>query len=196
MAYVHSIVEGTIDEAVSIRLISETGHIPGTVYGKHGSGYIRKKIAAFNQSAHGINYLALVDLMDTGMDCAPLAVNNWLPHPNAGMTFRIVVREIESWLMADRDGIAELLAIKTNKVPQLPEMEPDPKLTLVNLARRSRLKSVKNAFVPQINSSAETGRLYVSEMSKFAQTKWNIARARANSPSLDRCIHKLASLHI
>lgn len=196
MAFVHAIVEGIVDEAVSVRLISETGHTPGTVYGKRGSGYVRNKLSAFNQSAHGLQYLALVDLMDTRLDCAPLVTNSWLPHPNVGMIFRVVVREIESWLMADRDGIAEYLAIRTNRIPLLPELEVDPKRTLVNLARRSRRKSVKDALVPREGSSAATGRLYVSEMSRFIQTRWDVTRARANSPSLDRCIHKLAALPI
>lgn len=194
MAYVNALVEGAVDEAVSTRLIAETGHVIGTVYGKRGFGYVREKIAAFNNSAHTVRYLALVDLMDTPFTCPPDVVSNWLPHPKGGMLFRVVVREIESWIMADRDGIAEFLGIRSTKVPSNPELESDPKQTLVNLARRSRRKSVRDELVPRPGSTAATGRLYSSALSRFVQTNWNVAKARACSPSLDRCMARLAAL--
>ena len=194
MALVNAIVEGFVDEAVSVRLISETGHILGAIYGKRGSGYIHRKLSAFNQSAQGLQYLALVDLMDTGIDCAPIVVQAWLPHPNAGMIFRVAVREIESWLLADREGIAEFLAIRTSRIPHFPEREDDPKRTLVNLARRSRRRSIREALVPKAGSSAATGRLYVSEMCRFIEAQWDVTRARMNSPSLDGSLHRLAAL--
>jgi len=71
MAIFHPLVEGNLDEAVVIRIIEATGHIPGACYGKKGSGYIRNKIQSFNQTARSIYYLALIDFMDTRLSCPP-----------------------------------------------------------------------------------------------------------------------------
>lgn len=195
MAIINAIVEGQLDEVVAIRLISESGHTPGATYGKRGSGYIRNKISGFNRSAIGIAYLALTDLMDTGLGCSPLVVQTWVPHRNHGMLFRVIVQELESWLLADSEGIADYLGIRRNRIPTHPELIPNPKLALINLARLSRRKTIRNALIPQPGSTAQTGKLYLSEMSAFAQNKWSIANARVNSSSLDRCLQRLFAFH-
>lgn len=112
MAVINPFVEGDIDEAVAIRLIRHTGHDAGTTYGRRGIGYIKDKISAFNRSAGAIRYLTLVDLMDTGFACPPDVLRGWLPHPGAQMQLRVVVREIESWLLADTDVLSEFLSIE------------------------------------------------------------------------------------
>ena len=122
MPTINALVEGDLDEAVATRV---TGHDMGLVYGRRGIGYVREKVTAFNRSAHQIAYLTMVDLMDTRLPCAPQICHAWLPHPNRKMLFRVVVREVESWLLADREGIADFLSVPLNRIPNDPEQLPD-----------------------------------------------------------------------
>lgn len=191
MALIHTIVEGLMDEAMASRIVIESGHTLGTCYGRKGFSYIRDKINGFNKSAMSINYLALVDFMDTGLPCPGAVVTGWLPHRQPRMLFRVVVRELESWLLADREGMAEFLQISLTKLPLYPEILEDPKLTLVNLARTSRLKRVREALVPEPGSTAAVGRLYTSEIIQFINQRWDIASARQCAPSLERCCDRL-----
>lgn len=192
MTICHMLVEGDLDEAVARRLIEYTGFQVGVCYGKHGWTYIKEKVQGFNKAAQSMRFLALVDFMDTGSQLCPgNVVGTWLPHRNSGMLFRVVVREIESWLMADPAGIAEFLNVAQEKVPDTPELLQDPKRALVNLARQSRTHRTRDAMVPNIGSSSQEGRLYTSEMIRFIGSRWDVSVARLNAPSLDKCLLRL-----
>lgn len=194
MAIINYLVEGEIDEIVALRIISNLGHDIGVGYGKRGIGYIQNKIQTFNQTAQNIFYLVLVDFMDTKLECPSQVISNWLPHKNNLMFFRVVVREIESWILADRKNLAAFLNVNIELIPLTPEIEPDPKRKLVNIARKSRSKRIRDAFVPEQNSTAQVGKLYTSEMKRFVSTFWDIDAARKNSPSLEKCLQRLSEI--
>ena len=194
MAVINPLVEGEMDEAVAFKLIDTTGHSPGVCYGKKGCGYIKSKIQGFNLSARYSCYLTLVDIMDTGISCPADVVAQWLPHSEVNMIFRVVVREIESWLMADRHGLADFLGVSLIRIPTSPEQIEDPKRELVNIARRSRKPRIRSAIVPDSTSTAQVGRLYLSELSNFINVRWQPQMARMVAPSLDRCLKRLESL--
>jgi hypothetical protein len=196
VAVINPLVEGDIDEAVAIRLIQHAGHHSGVTYGRRGFGYIKDKIDGFNRSATEIQYLTLVDFMDTGLACPPTVVANWLPHPRPGMTLRVVVREIESWLLADREGLTDFLAVRPTLLNINPETVPDPKQALVNIARRSRSRNIREAIVPSPPSTAPVGSRYNAELRAFARDHWNPTRARANAPSLASCMDRLAAIPV
>lgn len=138
----------------------------------------------------------LVDFMDTGLHCPPMVPVVWIPNRCDNMILRVVVQEIESWLLADVDGIAQFLGIAGAKVPKNPELLVDPKQTFVNLARLTRKKSLRDALVPRIGTSSVVGPEYASTLECFIINKWDIASARANSSSLHRCIQRLGELHV
>lgn len=194
MALIHMIVEGDLDEAVANRLIVATGHELGTCYPKKGFSYIQSKIPEFNKTAVTINYLALVDFMDTSQPCPGAVVTNWLPHRQPKMMLRVVVREIESWILADRENIARFLEADLSKVPAKPEAIEDPKQTLINLARAYASKQIREALVPRQGSTATEGPLYNAELLRFIYRHWDIAQARRNAPSLERCYQRLKTL--
>ena len=194
MALINPLVEGDIDEAIAIRLIQTAGHQCGVTYGRRGVGYIKAKLDAFNRSANEIQYLTLVDFMDTGVACPPGVIAAWLPHSRPGMLLRIVVREIESWLLADRAGLSDFLAVRPALLNLDPETAQDPKQTLVNIARRSRRRSIRDAIVPSPASTAPVGVRYNAELRAFAENAWDPARARIHSPSLARCMDRLATV--
>ncbi len=160
MAEFALLVEGNLDEAVGRRIVRHCGLEVSVVYGKKGSAYVKGKIRGFNMSARGMPMLTLVDLMDTGLSCPPAVLDAWLPRREPGMLFRVVVREVESWLLADRPNLARFLRIAADKVPLVPEEEIDPKRRLVNLARKSRSAEKRRLLVPTKGSSAAEGPAY------------------------------------
>lgn len=194
MAAINLIVEGDLDEAVAGRIVQTAGHDLGVCYGKRGYGYIQSKIAGFNMAARNVHYLALVDFMDTGLPCPAEVIAQWVPNRQQNMLFRVVVREIESWLLADRINLARFLGISATRVPVSPEQINDPKLTLVNLARLSKNSRIRSALVPDVGSTAQVGRLYTSEMKVFISGLWDIDVARSNSSSLNKCLLRLEEL--
>lgn len=191
MAIINILVEGDLDEAVAVKLIGRTNHIPGVCYGKRGCGYIKDRINGFNLAAGSLHCFALVDLMDTGLPCPSIVVQQWLPRRDPRMIFRVIVRELESWLIADPENLAQFLSIDQTLIRSNPEHLHDPKRELVNLARHSRSKKIRSALVPEPNSTAQVGKLYNSEMKRFIHSHWDIELARKNASSLDRCLTAL-----
>jgi hypothetical protein len=110
-------VEGSVDEAVIRRLIGYVGLTPGPIYGKKGKDDLRKKIRAYNLAAQHAPWVILVDL-DNDADCAPALRQAWLSNPAPNLCFRVAVRQVEAWLMADRETLAKFLGIPQDKIPR------------------------------------------------------------------------------
>jgi len=110
------------------------------------------------------------------------------------MLLRIAVRTIESWLLADRERIAEFLSIDSSLVPLNPEADPSPKRTLVDLARRSRNSKVRRDLVPRPGSGREEGSLYTYRIAEYVELLWDPEAAAQRSDSLRRCRERLREL--
>jgi len=126
--------------------------------------------------------------------CAVTYVKSLLPERAAGMILRIAVREIEAWLLADRERIAAFLHVAVANVPLNPDLEPDPKATLINLARRCRKKALRDDIVPRLNSGLKIGPGYAGRISEFVtkeEYRWRPEVAAEHSDSLKRCIRAL-----
>ena len=194
------LVEGALDEAVARRLGMECGlEVEEQAYGKNGWTVVRSNVVRFNDASPPAPFLAMVDFMDVvredkSLECPAAVVQTWTPERHPNMLLRVVVREIESWLLADRQGMAEFLFIPIREIPLAPEDEEDPKRALINLARRSRNREVREGLVPQLGSTAKEGRWYNAEMERFIRSKWSPAAARTAAPSLDKCMTRLAEL--
>lgn len=192
---VDALVEGTTDEAVARQLIAHCRHEFGSAYGKRGQNYLHQKATGFNVRArYGSPILMLVDFMDTGLDCPPQVPATWLRDRSDKMLLRVVVRELESWLLADSEGVAHFLCISPALLPRSPEELADPKRTLVNLARRSRRKVLREAMVPRPNISSVVGAGYTAAVEEFVTRHWSISAALARSSSLQRCVSRLGEL--
>lgn len=191
---IDALVEGITDEAVARKIVQTTGHGFGVCYGKRGCGYIKEKVGLFNASTPHRPMLTLVDFMDTDAACSPEVLSAWLPNRHVNMLFRVVVREIESWLLADRENFSKFIGISQSRLPTAPEVLDDPKRTVVNLARKSKYRHIRQAIVPSRNSSAQVGALYASEMIRFIGEHWDIQAARQYSLSLERCMKRLEQL--
>ena len=194
MANVALLVEGSLDETVGRRLATFCGHTVSIVYGKQGFGYIRTNIAAFNATASGISTIALADSMDMHEPCPPGTLHILLPNPHPRMRFRLAVREIESWLLADRANLAAFLGVPVSRMPENPDAIRDPKLTLMRAARGSSRPTVRRLIPPQPGYRSREGPGYTSEMQRFALNTWDIAAACARSDSLRGCIASIRTL--
>lgn len=186
-------VEDELSRAVMEKLISFSGrNFAIRVFNARGFGELKKGMNKFREASRVLPHIVLTDL--DRYPCPPALLDNWgatqLP---STLLFRIAVREVEAWLLADRVGIAEFLHIDVHKVPQAPEAEDDPKRTLINLARKSKKRRLSQEIVPAIGSSAPIGPFYNPHFINFVNTRWDIEQARQCAPSLDRALSRISS---
>lgn len=184
-------VEGNLDEAVLECVLRHCGHGVSRVYGRSGKESLLRKVGAYSQAARHSPWIMLVDLDQ--QECAPTIVRTALESCPPGLIFRVAVREIEAWLLADRSSIAALLGVARTVVPADPESLDDPKQTLVNLARRSRFRQVREDLVPSEGSGRSEGPGYSSRLSDFAAEVWDVSAAVDSADSLKRCVAALGS---
>lgn len=109
--------EDEVSESVVRRLLHECrrNYIVIHAYPTEGSGYLKANINAFNKSARVNPFLLVTDLDQ--VECAPILIRNWLPgYKHHNLIFRVAVREVESWLMADRNNLARFLGISNSPI--------------------------------------------------------------------------------
>jgi hypothetical protein len=189
-------VEGDLDEAVLHRIVRQAELSLVNVYGRKGKASLLREIRGYNAAAHHALWVVLVDL-DNDCQCAPPCVQSWLPDPAPNMCFRLVVRSVEAWLLADRDRIAEFLGVRPAQVPRDPDALDDPKRALINLARRSRRRALRAEIVPREGSGRSVGPLYTTRLIEFIQDEaagWRVDHALGFSDSLRRCVEHLRRL--
>lgn len=182
---IQAAVEGVTDEAVLHRLVTHLGMTVENVYGKNGKSRLRRNIQGYNNAAHHCPWIVLVDL-DHEADCAPSLRHAWLPDPAPQMCFRIAVRAVEAWLLADREKLASFLAIRQSWIPSNPEELADPKRTMVDLAQKSRRRAIQKDMTPRPGSGRVVGPAYTSRLIEFASQYWRPEVAAAHCDSLRR----------
>ncbi|MBX3177009.1 MAG: hypothetical protein KF886_06605 [Candidatus Hydrogenedentes bacterium] len=128
--------------------------------------------------------------------CAPSLISSWFgsspdgsPGLPKGLCFRIAVREIESWIMADRHAWAAYIEIAATNFPTRPDELPDPKQFLINVIRAKGKKKMHADMLPR--GSGHVGPLYNDVLCRFIQSTWSANRASRFSPSLMRAINAL-----
>jgi hypothetical protein len=175
---INLVVEDQLSEFVLRRILDRTGR-PYAVcqcFSGHGFGYLKKKVEGFNRASAGIPFLLLTDLDNA--ECPPTLINEWLPvprHPN--LIFRVAVKEVEAWLLADRKGLAGFLGVSQSHIPNDPEALPDPKAVLIAAARRSRTREIREDLIPQQGTSGKQGPNYNGRLADFVENHWNVLAA-------------------
>ncbi len=192
MALLSVVVEGNDDEAVAKRLCTLTGHDVLATYVMRGKGNLDKRLAAYNAAARFAWWFVLRDL--NAAPCAPTLRSKLIPNQADHMCLRIPVRAVESWLLADRQGMAAYLSVGASHVPKHPEFLDHPKRDLVNLARRSRNRRLREEMVPPSGVSTAVGPGYTGRLIEFAEHKWDPEKAAISSESLRKCIEALQQL--
>ncbi len=183
--------EDILADAVMRRLVQEVRSL--SVYQSDITGgvtQLKAKLKQYRNASKVIPHVICLDLDDN--ECAPSLLKNLGITPRSpSMLVRVAVREVESWLLADTQGLAEFLNIPMAKVPNQPDTLRDPKLTLINLARKSKNKSVREGIVPEQGARASVGPLYNPLLASFVNEGWSLLNACTRSPSLEKALLRL-----
>ena len=127
--------------------------------------------------------------------CAPILKKEWcrdLRMPRNSV-FRIVVREAETWLMADLDAFSHFSGISKGKFPKDVEIFKSPKEQMLNLIRKYGNRKVKD-ILPRKGSTAKVSPNYNNILVRFVEESWNPKRASLHSPSLKKAIHRVSQI--
>ncbi len=196
MIYINLVYEDDLSEAVMTKLVShfnEKFSIQNS-YSGNGFGYLKSNIRGFNQASISTPFFMLTDL--DNYKCPPQLIDDWINFPiNQNFIFRIAVREVESWLLSDVEGLSGFLKVSQVIFPKEPEIEPDPKNRLIQIAKRSRVRNIREDIVP-INENAKIGPDYNGRLIEFVSNKWSIENAIKRSISLRRALDKLGHFKI
>lgn len=191
MIYITLVYEDDLSEAVMTQILNqfpEKYEIYNS-YSGNGFGYLKNNIKGFNQASVVNPHFMLTDL--DNYECPVKLRNEWVNFelkPN--FIFRVAVREVESWILADREGFSHFLNVSIAHFPINPDNETDPKNILIQLAKRSNKRTIKEDIVP-INQNAKIGPNYNGCLSEFVFKLWNIENAILHSESLRRAYEKL-----
>lgn len=183
------VVEDVLSLYVMEKIMAHTqrGYAVLRTFNERGVDKIRLSLTKYRNASRALAHVVLVDLDKA--PCAPVLRAQWgvdtLPH---AMLFRVAVREVEAWILADRAGFASFAAIPKSKVPHAPETLADPKQTLINLVRQSRSRHLSAEIVPAQGMSMSKGPLYNERLGEFVRDKWDVAAAMQIAPSLQRTV--------
>jgi hypothetical protein len=177
--------EDQLSEAIALRLISEipTPHFIQHKLGKTGNGYLRSRMGSWYQMAQQQVMLVLTDL--DRANCLLEFRDQWLSGaPPANLLFRIAVREVESWVLADHIAMRALIGAK-GVLPAAPDELADPKQSLLKLAK-SAPKQIREDLLKTIDGGLAQGLGYNARLSAWVNSEWSPQRAAERSPSLAR----------
>lgn len=186
-------VEGILDETVARAVITSAGGILGNVYGKLGKSALRERIVGYNRAARLGPWLVLVDL-DQDADCPAAFRQSWVPIAERHLCFRVAVRQIEAWLMADAETLSSFLGVAENRIPNAPEDVANSKEKMVAIASRSRRRAIREDMVPRLGSGRHVGPAYTSTLIEYAAGHWRPRVAAKRAESLRRAIRCLERL--
>lgn len=182
-------VEDALSEGVVRAILTQVnrGFSVGTSYVTGGFGYLKTRIKAFNHAARGMPWFVLTDL--DRHHCPAALIADWLAvpkHPN--LLLRVAVREVESWVMADRRAFAAFADCTADDIPSNTDQIPDAKKTLIALVAKHADHELRSAIVPGPGSTRTQGPDYNAPLVDFVQSRWRAARAARQSPSLRRTL--------
>jgi len=186
-------VEDDLSAAVIRKILERSGQpfYPGTSYIGQRFGYLHRNIRGFNKAAQGTPWIVLTDLDKS--KCPPELIRLWLPEPkHPNLLFRVAVREVEAWLLADRVGFARFLGIRKELIPPNADAIQDPKQHLINLARKCRRRDIREDIVPPRGSTRQIGPNYNGRLVSFVHHNWDALLATQSSESLMRTFKSLS----
>lgn len=147
--------------------------------------------ARYNDAGKHTAVIGLADLEQA--QCASSLLAGKLPHKAPGFHLRLAVRMLESWLLADRQAMAHFLKVPISTLPMNPDSEVNAKRVLVDIARKSTSKKIRDAVVPD-DSGGVVGSDYAATMCKFMEEHWRVSVARKVSPSLEKACKRWCAI--
>ena len=194
--YAQVIVEGETDEPVINALMHAAGWNDDQFEVKraNGKGVIDRYIKKYWEAARVHPYIIFRDLDRDGGGC-PVTLRAELvertPGESPDLLIRIVDQCIESWILADREGVAEFCE-------QEPATVSPPgshhKAYLLRMMKDARLKKLEDA-VEEKGRELDFGPRYNTCLQNLMTHHWSIERAATESDSLRRALERLTELH-
>lgn len=187
------IVEGETDEPVINALMHAAGWADHEFFVRsvNGKGVIDRDLKNYWEAARVHPYVIFRDLDRDGEGC-PVTLRAQLvehtPGESPDLLIRIVDQCIESWILADRHGIAEFCDRSAASV------EPPTshhKLYLLRLMKEAKLKDA----VEEKGRELDFGPAYAEHLQRLMTDHWSIERAAVESDSLRRALERLTDLH-
>ncbi|SFU63408.1 hypothetical protein [Alicyclobacillus macrosporangiidus] len=184
------VVEGIADEAIVNRLLAHIGLTDGwyRLWNTGGKTKILSKLQAYNLAARRQPWFVLLDLDSAA--CAPTWLSETLPVRSEGMCLRLAVRQVESWLLADKRGVSEYLGVPSDVIPERPDDCAHAKREMLALAARGKHRRCKEMIIKRQGAILE-GPLYTFHIQQFATDHWDIDLASTRSESLSRALAAL-----
>lgn len=190
-------VEDELSEIVLRKLLLEPGqnfYIVSCI-GKRGNGYLKKKLPGLIALAPSHPVVVLTDLDQR--QCPSDLINDWFRNQNKpeDLIFRVAIKEIESWIMADNKGFSEYCGVPINNIPRTPEDLEDPKQTLLNLVKKHSPRDLRLDLVAESGSGAKQGLSYNNRLKEYVTNRWNPIRAANSAPSLAKARCRIKQLY-
>jgi hypothetical protein len=187
--------EDELSEAVGKRPIAEVNpsHEINLTFRRGGFGYLRANIRKFCEVARLQPVLLVTDL--DMAECPAALLSEWTVRTGRpeSLCLRVAVREVEAWLLADHDGLRELLGRRLGNLPDNPDYLRDPKRYLLGLASRAP-REVRMDLLPEPGAIAIQGLGYNRRLVEFVQSTWSPREAAGRSESLQRAMSRLDQL--
>jgi len=161
-----------------------------------GKDYIDNNLVKYAQASQRVKVVLLRDL-DQDFPCAPSLLSGLLVgsaaryHPD-NFIFRVAVREVEAWFVADKAHFGEFFRINPNLLNTvIPEAMVKPKSEMLQLIMRGRLGSRMKARFAQVGTAPiYPAAGYNQAMSEFVEG-WSVERAIRESNSLRRAVDSI-----
>jgi hypothetical protein len=191
-------VEGASDVPAAQKILASRSITvgQGRIFITRGKPKFDMKIASYNKAALNSPWFILRDSDRDGKDCPVTLREALLPasHQVSGMCFRLAVRELDAWLLADSETFAKAFSVARSVIPTNVEELSDPKEALINVCRRSRSSEIRKAMVPPKGSTGRVGPEYVGRISEYARDAWRPDVAATGAPSLARALREIDRL--
>lgn len=190
--YAQVIVEGVTDIPVVTALMRAAGWDEDqfAVRSVNGKGAIDARIQKYWEASQIIPHVIFRDV-DYDEGACPVALRSALssktPGDSPNLLIRIVDKCIESWMLADRRGIAEFCGVSPARV-KIPASHH--KSYLLRMFREAKLKDA----VAYVGNELDFGPAYELHVQRFMTTAWNAGRAADDSPSLGHALQRLRAL--
>lgn len=186
---IHALVEGYMESLLLPVIFSQIGRadLQLNIRNAGGGDKFWSTAKGFNKAGTYAPYIGLTDLEQA--PCASSLLSDRLPDKSSGFHLRLAVHMLESWLLADRHSMAQFLKVPVSLLPTDPDSEKHAKKLLVDIARKSKSRAIRDAVIPA-DSGGVVGADYVATMGRFIEHHWRASVARKNSPSLEKACQR------
>jgi len=188
--------EDALSEAIGKRLLTSHQLHPDLLLRRNGVGYLRSRAQSWCELAQVQPLVMFADLDRT--TCAPRLIEEWFGARTrpGNLVVRVAVREIESWVLADHDGVGQLFGRWClSRLPLDPDRLQDPKEHLLQLAKRAP-RAIRDDIVASLGSVSRQAVGYNARLGQFVANLWSPERASVRSDSLRRANVRLKELAV